>query len=67
MNTATLPKPVKYLKQDADGNIYAIPESEEFSFTMAVEEIQNAEWGSDEWGRLTDELQHSYGQYRKEV
>jgi hypothetical protein len=66
MNTALVTKPVKYLKLDAEGNVYAIPENEEFSFTMAVEDIQNAEWGSDEWLILTDELTHNFGQYRKE-
>jgi hypothetical protein len=66
MTTALAQKAIKYIKHDADGNLYSIPEAEEFAFTMAVEEIQNADWGSDEWGRLNDELFLNFGQYRKE-
>jgi len=66
MNTTTATKPVKYLKQDADGNLYAIPENEVFPFTMAVESIQNADFGSNEWHQLTDDLFQNYSPYRKE-
>lgn len=65
MNTATTNKPVKYLKKDADGNLYAIPESEVFPFTVAVEEIQNADFGSPEWHQLTDDLFQNYSPYLK--
>ena len=66
MNTALVTKPVKYLKLDAEGNVYAIPENEEFAFTMAVEDIQNAEWGSLEWSQFCYDFELNFSQYKKD-
>ena len=66
MTTALAPKPVHYLKKDADGHLYSVPEGEVFVFDMAVEEIQNAEWMSDEHTQLCYDFDMNFMQYRKD-
>lgn len=64
MSTQTNAHPVRYVKQTPDGDVYVVPESEEFAFTLAVEEIQNAEWGSSEWMQLNYDFTINFDQYR---
>jgi hypothetical protein len=55
----------KILVKDLDGHWYAIPESMEQYFIVLREDIQLAEWGSDEWYEANDDLNNSFSQYMK--
>lgn len=65
MTTELATRP-NYLKTDADGNWYSIPAAQEQSFTMAVEEIQNADFMSNEWHTATNDLKERFGCYLRE-
>jgi hypothetical protein len=54
------------LKTDADGNWYSIPAKEVDSFTLAVEEIQNADFMSSAWHDACNDLKNRFGGYLRE-
>lgn len=53
------------LKKDLDGVWYSIPENLSNSFICALEDIQNAEFMSDEWFRASDEFNTVFESYAK--
>ena len=63
--THTVIDNTRYIKKCPDGNRYSISKKEEKFFIELTESIENAEWGSDEWMSLRDELDNYFGQHRK--
>jgi len=66
MTAITLPSP-NVMKKDSDGNWYAIPEKEVDAFIQASEAVELSEFMSYDWMCAVDELNNSFGAYRKYI
>jgi hypothetical protein len=56
-------KTVKIIKQDSEGNWYAIPAEQEDRFIDLVESVQNSEFLSSEWQQALDDVAAEFGEY----
>lgn len=63
MTTSTIER--NLLKRDGDGNWYSLPPDLAEVFDQAVEDIQLAEFLSEEWHEANDNLLNQFGKYMK--